>query len=114
MLRGGKIDVRLSRDLFIGSLAHHFGSGGVMMDVGFYLDPEEAVSCRASALSPLRIAPAVGKGDQLILHVLKPLSSTPTSSGVKTMPQRLGRLEEIQGLHRDVKSLRVLKQIYIG
>ncbi|GKB87724.1 hypothetical protein Tco_0959996 [Tanacetum coccineum] len=97
--KGRKSDVRLSSSHFIGRLAHHFG---LVSDDG--LRGLSVVTCEV---------PLIDMGDLGKLNICMEIGDDwawppPPPAAGKTMPQRLGRLEEIQGLHRDVKSLRGL------
>ncbi|GJR84584.1 hypothetical protein Tco_0155369 [Tanacetum coccineum] len=72
------------------------------------MGPERQPDATASAPRVAQDAPAVDEGDQANLAPMQapqqPPPPTPTTA--RTMPQRLGRLEEeVQGLRRDVGSL---------
>ncbi|GKC48501.1 hypothetical protein Tco_1071246 [Tanacetum coccineum] len=57
-------------------------------------------------------APVVVEGDQVVsIPVQAPQQPPPPLVAARTMPQRLRRLEEeVQGLHRDIRSLRRLME----
>ncbi|GJX90526.1 hypothetical protein Tco_0343852 [Tanacetum coccineum] len=77
---------------------------GVSNDVPRQLD------AAAGAPAIVEDAPAVDEGDQAIsAPVQAPQQPPPPPPVARTVPQRLGRLEEdVQELHRDVGSLRGL------
>ncbi|GJV84679.1 hypothetical protein Tco_1524577 [Tanacetum coccineum] len=70
---------------------------------------ERQLDAAASAPVVAEDAPADDEGDQAILApVHAPQQLPPPPPAARTMPQRLGRLEEeVQGLRRDVRSLRI-------
>ncbi|GJR19706.1 hypothetical protein Tco_0968233 [Tanacetum coccineum] len=72
--------------------------------------PERQPDAAAGAPAVAEDAPADDEGDQAILApVHAPQQLPPPPPAARTMPQRLGRLEEeVQGLRRDVRSLRGL------
>ncbi|GKG55481.1 hypothetical protein Tco_0572121, partial [Tanacetum coccineum] len=74
------------------------------------LRPERQQVAVAGALEAAVDAPAIDKGSQADPAPIQAPQPPPQPPAVgRTMPQRLGRLEEeIQGLRRDVKSLRGL------
>ncbi|GKD51950.1 hypothetical protein Tco_1280926, partial [Tanacetum coccineum] len=109
-----KSGAKLSGGHFIGRLAHHFG---LVSDNGLrglsvmarelpLIDMSELVFV-ASAFRAAEDAPTVDEGNQAYpapVQASQPPPPPPTAG--RTMPQRLGILEEeIQGLHRNVRSL---------
>ncbi|GJW80823.1 hypothetical protein Tco_0144798 [Tanacetum coccineum] len=74
--------------------------------IGSKRQPDAAAGAPAVAED----ASAVDEGDQAISAIMQaPQQPPPPPAGAQTMPQRLGRLEkEVQGLRRDVESLRGL------
>ncbi|GJT84425.1 hypothetical protein Tco_1058767 [Tanacetum coccineum] len=74
--------------------------------MGLERQPDVAVGARAIA----KDAPTIDEGDQAILEpVQAPQQPPPPPLAARIVPQRLGRLEEdVQGLRRDVGSLRRL------
>ncbi|GJW79094.1 hypothetical protein Tco_0140776 [Tanacetum coccineum] len=115
---GRKSGARLSKGHFIRRLAHHFG---LVSDDGLrglsvvarelpLIDMGELVAT-AGALGAAEDAPTVDDGVQAdpapIQAPQQPPPSAPAAG--RTMPQRLGRLEEeVQGLRQDVRTLRGL------
>ncbi|GJZ94164.1 hypothetical protein Tco_0666367, partial [Tanacetum coccineum] len=93
---GRKSGARLLGGHFIGRLAHHFG---LVSDDGL-----RGLSVVAYEL------PLIDMGELAVsAPVQAPLPPPPPPAVGRTMPQRLGRLkEEIQGLRRDIGSLRRL------
>ncbi|GJW08705.1 hypothetical protein Tco_1571128 [Tanacetum coccineum] len=106
---GRKISARLLGGHFIGHLSHYFslvsddglrGLSVVTRELPF-IDMVAA----AAALGDAEDAPDVDEGAQAILAPTHAPLLPPPATG-RTMPQRLGRLEEeIQGLRQDVRSL---------
>ncbi|GJY02368.1 hypothetical protein Tco_0360520 [Tanacetum coccineum] len=101
---GRKSGARLSGGHFIGRLAHHFGLAWVAPG------PERQPDAAAGAPGAAEDAPAVDEGAQANpAPVQAPQPPPPPPAAGRTMPQRLGRLEEeMQGLRQDVRSLRGL------
>ncbi|GJR43789.1 hypothetical protein Tco_1311892 [Tanacetum coccineum] len=110
---GRKSGVHISDGQFVSRLAEHFGLltaeilGGLTVAIGPERQPVAAVGAPAVAEYALIIDEG-GQADpapeQAPQH---PPPPSPTAS--RTIPQRLGRLEEdVQGLRRDVGSLRRL------
>ncbi|GJY16800.1 hypothetical protein Tco_0387222 [Tanacetum coccineum] len=117
---GRKSDARLSGGHFIGRFAHHFG---LVSDDGLrglsvvarelpLIDMERQQVVAAGALEATEDAHAVDEGAQVDLAPIQaPQPPLPPPAAGKIMPPVLGRLEEeIQGLHRDVRSLRGLME----
>ncbi|GKF83812.1 hypothetical protein Tco_0248710, partial [Tanacetum coccineum] len=96
---GRKSGARLSGGHFIGGLAHHFG-----------LVSEDGLRGLSIVTREL---PLIDMGELVKLNfcmeaILTPIHAPPPPppAAGRTMPQRLGRLEEeIQGLRQDVRSL---------
>ncbi|GKB53559.1 hypothetical protein Tco_0904312 [Tanacetum coccineum] len=75
------------------------------------MGPERQSDAAAGAPDDAEDAPIVDEGGQADLAPVQAPQQPPPppSAAAKTIPQRLGRLEEdVQGLHRDVGILRVL------
>ncbi|GJV95937.1 hypothetical protein Tco_1547514 [Tanacetum coccineum] len=75
------------------------------------MGPERQPDTKASAPVDAKDAPNVDEGDQAISTPVQALQQPPLPplAAARTIPQRLGRLEEdVQGLRRDVGSLRGL------
>ncbi|GJZ03114.1 hypothetical protein Tco_0521075 [Tanacetum coccineum] len=75
------------------------------------MGPERQPDAAAGALAVAEDAPAVDEGDQAVSAPVQAPQQPPPPppAAARTMPQRLGRLEEeVQGLRRDVGSLRGL------
>ncbi|GKE10527.1 hypothetical protein Tco_1414078 [Tanacetum coccineum] len=75
------------------------------------MGPERQPDAAASTLAVAEDAPAVDEGGQAVPAPVQAPQQPPPPPHVdaRTMPQRLGRLEEeVQGLHRDVGTLRGL------
>ncbi|GKF42703.1 hypothetical protein Tco_0126045 [Tanacetum coccineum] len=71
------------------------------------MGPERQPDATASAPAVAEDAPTVDEGDQAVSAPVQ--APPPLPPAAKTVPQRLGRLEEdVQGLRRDVRSLRGL------
>ncbi|GJX21398.1 hypothetical protein Tco_0224075 [Tanacetum coccineum] len=108
-LRGRKSGAKLSGGHFIGHLAHHFG---LVSDDGLRGLSVVARELPLIDMSELATedAPAVDEGAQADLAPVQASQPPPPPPAAgRTMPRRLGILEEeIQGLHRDVRSLRGL------
>ncbi|GKA11511.1 hypothetical protein Tco_0691057 [Tanacetum coccineum] len=77
--------------------------------------PERQPDAAAGSPAVAEDAPAVNEGDQAIpapVQVPQQPPPPPPPAAARTMPQRLGRLEEeVQGLRRDVRTLRGLMEI---
>ncbi|GJT21400.1 hypothetical protein Tco_0891337 [Tanacetum coccineum] len=105
-VKGGEWWCKLSGGHFIGRLAHHFG---LVSDNGLRGLPVMARELPLIDMSELagEDAPTVDEGNQAYpapVQASQPPPPPPTAG--RTMPQRLGILEEeIQGLHRNVRSL---------
>ncbi|GKC53457.1 hypothetical protein Tco_1076202 [Tanacetum coccineum] len=110
-----KCGARLSGGYFIRRLAHHFGlvsddglrGLSVVAPSGLKRQPDVA----AGALEATEDAPVVVEGDHAVPEPVQAPQQPPPPPSVaaRTMPQRLGRLEEeVQALCRDVGSLRGL------
>ncbi|GJU66711.1 hypothetical protein Tco_1252970 [Tanacetum coccineum] len=138
-VEGRKSGARLSGEHFIGRLAHHFGlvSDDGLRGLSFVtcelplIDMGELVKLNicieigddwawvaqgterqpvatAAALGGAEDAPNIDKGAQAVLTPIHSPPPPPPATG-RTIPQRLGRLEEeIKGLRQDVRSLRGL------
>ncbi|GJW67559.1 hypothetical protein Tco_0121983, partial [Tanacetum coccineum] len=109
---GRKSGVRLSGGHFIGRLAHHFGLVSNDGLRGLYVMTRELplINMVVAAAAPEGVvdAPDVDEGAQAVPAPIHAPPPPPPFVG-KTMPQRLGRLEEeIQELRQDVRSLRGL------
>ncbi|GKD92341.1 hypothetical protein Tco_1372178 [Tanacetum coccineum] len=80
------------------------------------IGPERQPDAAAGAPAVAEDAPAVDEGNQAILvPVQAPQQPPPPPTAARTIPQRLGRLEEdMQGLRRDVGSLRGLCNDYLS
>nr|GEU98454.1 hypothetical protein [Tanacetum cinerariifolium] len=115
---GRKSGARLSKGHFIGCLGHHFG---LVSDDGLrglsvvgrklpLIDMERQQVATVGVPKAAEDAPAVNEGAQANpAPVQAPQPPPPPPAAGKTMPQRLGRLEEeTHGLRRDVRSLRGL------
>ncbi|GJX45201.1 hypothetical protein Tco_0261877 [Tanacetum coccineum] len=105
---GRKSGSKLSGGHFIGRLAHHFGlvSDDELreLSVGAERQPVDAVVAPRGAKDALDI----DEGAQAVPTPINAPPPPPPAAG-RTMPQRLGRLEEeIQELRQDVGSLRGL------
>ncbi|GKB50083.1 hypothetical protein Tco_0900836 [Tanacetum coccineum] len=99
---GRKSGARLSGGHFIGLLAHHFGLAWVAPG------PERQPDAATGAPGAAEDAPAVDEGAQADPTPVQAPEPPPPAAG-RTMPHRLGRLEEeMQGLRQDVRSLRGL------
>ncbi|GKE59915.1 hypothetical protein Tco_1510282, partial [Tanacetum coccineum] len=76
------------------------------------MGPERQPDAAAGAPVVAEDAPAIDEGDQAVLPPVQAPQQRPPpppSADARTIPQRLGRLEEdVQGLRRDVGSLRGL------
>ncbi|GJZ22334.1 hypothetical protein Tco_0559373 [Tanacetum coccineum] len=73
------------------------------------LGPERQPDSAAGAPEAAEDAPVDDEGGQAILAPVQAPQPPPPQVAARTMPQRLGRLEEkMQGLRRDVRSLRGL------
>ncbi|GJW84385.1 hypothetical protein Tco_0157530 [Tanacetum coccineum] len=75
------------------------------------MGPERQPDTKASAPTDAEDAPIIDEGDQAILTPVQAPQQPPPPplAAARTIPQRLGRLEEdVQGLRRDVGSLRGL------
>ncbi|GJY11302.1 hypothetical protein Tco_0379487 [Tanacetum coccineum] len=103
---GRKSGARLSRGHFIGHLAHHFGllSDDVLSGLSVVTREIPLIDMAA------KDAPVVNEDAQADpAPVQAPQPPPPPLDAGRTMPQRLGRLEEeMQGLRQDVRSLRGL------
>ncbi|GKE36321.1 hypothetical protein Tco_1459726 [Tanacetum coccineum] len=101
---GRKIGARLSGGHFIGHLSHHFslvGDDWALVAQGTKRQPVAA----AAALGDAEDAPNVDEGAEAIPTPIHASPLPPLATG-RTMPQRLGRLEEeIQRLRQNVRSL---------
>ncbi|GKA00611.1 hypothetical protein Tco_0673161 [Tanacetum coccineum] len=112
---GRKSGARLFGEHFIGRLAHHFGlvSNDRLRGLSVVARLERQQVVAAGALEAAEDALTVNKGaqaDPAPIQAPQPPPQPPAKG--RTMPQRLGRLEEeIQGLCRDVESLRGLVEI---
>ncbi|GJT10608.1 hypothetical protein Tco_0857650 [Tanacetum coccineum] len=110
---GKKSGAMLSVGHFIGCLAHHFGlvsddglRGLYVVTRGTKRQPVAA----AAAPGDVEDAPDIDDGAQAIPAPIHAPPPPPPVAG-RTIPQRLGRLEEeIQGLRQDVRSLRGLME----
>nr|GEY22503.1 hypothetical protein [Tanacetum cinerariifolium] len=92
---GRKSGARLSGGHFIGHLAHHFG---LVSDDGL-----RGLSIMTREL------PLINMGELVKLNICMKAPPPPPAAVGRTMPWRLGRLEEqMQGLRQDVRSLRRL------
>ncbi|GKC25375.1 hypothetical protein Tco_1027525, partial [Tanacetum coccineum] len=106
---GRKSGARLLRGHFIGTLAHHFGLVSDDGLRGLSIMTHELPVIDMGELVKLNIwgaedAPDVDEGAQAVPAPIHAPPPPPPAMG-RTMPQRLGRLEEeIQGLHQDVES----------
>ncbi|GJR30814.1 hypothetical protein Tco_1107046 [Tanacetum coccineum] len=116
---GRKSGAHISSGQFVARLDRHFRLltaeilGGLMIIAPKLpiIDMERQPIVAASAPVVTEDAPAADEGDQAVLApVQAPQQPPPPPPAVaRTMPQRLGRLEEeVQGLHRDVGTLRGL------
>ncbi|GJV04001.1 hypothetical protein Tco_1337570, partial [Tanacetum coccineum] len=109
-----KSEAHISGGQFMGRLAQHFGLltaeilGGLTAWVA--MGPERQPDAMDGAPAIAEDAPAIDEGDQAIPAPMQaPQQPPPPPVAARTMPQRLGRLEEeVQGLCRDVGSLRGL------
>ncbi|GKE15191.1 hypothetical protein Tco_1422768, partial [Tanacetum coccineum] len=107
-----KSGAHISGGQFVARLAEHFGLltaeilGGLTAWVA--IGPERQPDAAASALAVAEDAPAADEGDQVVLAPVQapqqPTPPPPAATG--TVPRRLE--EEVQGLRRDVGSLRRL------
>ncbi|GJW58698.1 hypothetical protein Tco_0105429 [Tanacetum coccineum] len=76
------------------------------------MGPERQPDAAAGALANVKDAPIIDEGDQVVLAPIQAPQQPPPpppAAAARTIPQRLGRLEEdVQGLRIDVGSLRGL------
>ncbi|GJU64935.1 hypothetical protein Tco_1246770 [Tanacetum coccineum] len=111
-----KNGAHISGGQFVARLAEHFGLltaeilGGltVISPELLIIDMAKLHDTTARSLAVAEDAPVVDKGDQAVLAPVQAPQQPPPSppAAARTMPQRLGRLEEdVQGLRRDVGSL---------
>ncbi|GJW18943.1 putative reverse transcriptase domain-containing protein [Tanacetum coccineum] len=111
---GRKSRAHISGGQFMGRLAQHFALLTVEILGGLIVIALELSMIDMAELVRLQISeddPAVEEGDQAVpTPIHAPQQPPPPSLAVaRTVPQRLGRLEEdVQGLRRDVGSLRGL------
>ncbi|GJV82763.1 hypothetical protein Tco_1522661 [Tanacetum coccineum] len=110
---GRKSEALISSRKFVSRLAEHFGllTEERLQGLTVALGPERQPDAAAGAPRAIEDAHVVDEGDQTIPAPVQapqqPPSPPPTTG--KTMPQRLGRLEEeVQGLRQDVRTLRGL------
>ncbi|GKA22901.1 hypothetical protein Tco_0708863 [Tanacetum coccineum] len=112
-VEGRKSGARLSGEHFIGRLAHHFGlvSDDGLRGLSFVtceLPLIDMASCYGRCPRGAEDAPNIDKGAQAVLTPIHSPPPPPPATG-RTIPQRLGRLEEeIKGLRQDVRRLRGL------
>ncbi|GJS96381.1 hypothetical protein Tco_0803349 [Tanacetum coccineum] len=98
--KGRKSGAMLSGGHFIGRLAYHFGLLNIYMEIGYdwawvALGPNRQQVVVASAPEAVEDAPVVVEGDQVVpVPVQAPQQPPPPLVASRTMPQRLGRLEE--------------------
>nr|GEX08667.1 hypothetical protein [Tanacetum cinerariifolium] len=113
---GRKSDVMLSGGHLIRRIAHHFG---LLVKLNIYMEIRDDWAWVAQGMErqPVVVSTAPGSAedtpdvDEGAQAVLAPIHAPlpPPLAASRTMPQRLGRLEEdIQGLLQDVRSLRGL------
>ncbi|GJU51658.1 hypothetical protein Tco_1221213 [Tanacetum coccineum] len=105
-IEGRKSGARLLEGHFIGCLAHHFGlvSDDGLRGLSVVARLETQQVAMAGAPEAAKDAPVVVEGDQAIPAPVQARQQPPPPPLVaaRTMPQRLGRLEEVQGLRRDL------------
>ncbi|GKE06112.1 hypothetical protein Tco_1398130 [Tanacetum coccineum] len=110
--KGRKSSAKLSRGHFIGRLAHHFGlvSDDGLKGLSIVTRELSLIDMVVAAVAPMGAEDAldINEGAQAVPAPIHAPPPPPPAAG-RTMPQRLGRLEEeIQGLRQDVRSLRGL------
>ncbi|GKC20935.1 hypothetical protein Tco_1023085 [Tanacetum coccineum] len=124
---GRKSGAHISDGQFVARLAEHFGLltaeilGGLTICVHFddtwallAIGPERQPIAAAGAPAVVEDAPIIDEGGQAdpAPEQAPQQPPPPSSAAARTIPQRLGRLEEdVQGLRRDVGSLRGLVEI---
>ncbi|GJS19215.1 hypothetical protein Tco_0447847 [Tanacetum coccineum] len=104
---GRKSGAHISGGQFVARLAEHFGLltaeilGGLTAWVA--MGPERQPDVADGAPAVAKDAPAVDEGDQAVLAPIQaPQQPPPPPAAARTVPHRLGRLEEdMQGLRRD-------------
>ncbi|GKA42271.1 hypothetical protein Tco_0734931 [Tanacetum coccineum] len=100
---GRKSEAHISGEQFVARLAEHFRLLTVASG------PKRQLDATAGAPKAVEDALVINEGDQAIPAPIHAPQPPPPPVAARTMPQRLGRLEEeMQGLCRDVVSLRGL------
>ncbi|GJX20796.1 hypothetical protein Tco_0223473 [Tanacetum coccineum] len=107
---GRKSGAHISGGQFVARLADHFG----LLTAEVAMGPERQPDAAAGAPADAEDTPIVDKGGQTIPAPIQAPQQPPLPppAPARTIPQMLGRLEEdVQGLRRDVGSLRGLVEI---